>query len=70
MWYLYGQHLDLITHQPTLRNIFILLDWSIDIVHQKISLSKLFKKRQQEKPDLYEKNTATHQIKQYEEANS
>jgi hypothetical protein len=69
MWYIYGMHIDLITHQPILRNLFRLLDWSIDKVHQKISLARLLKKRaavntRGEKEPQYDMNNPIKQIKQ------
>jgi|JI6StandDraft_1071083.scaffolds.fasta_scaffold04662_1 hypothetical protein len=51
MWFMYGQHIDLITHQPILRNLFKLLDWSIQGVHKIISHVRLFKKLQPQKQD-------------------
>lgn len=68
MWFMYGQHVDLIAHQPTLRNLFRLLDWSIEGVYRIISYSRLFKKHQQplkkEKEPHYDSKIETRQIQQ------
>lgn len=44
IWFLYSNHIDLITHQPIMRALFRLLDWSIEKVYKIISYSKYFKK--------------------------
>jgi len=67
MWFMYGQHVDLIAHQPTLRNLFRLLDWSIEPVHRIISYSRLFKKHQPPRADKephYDAKVPTRQIVQ------
>jgi UDP-2,3-diacylglucosamine pyrophosphatase LpxH len=54
MWFLYSNHFDLLTHQPTLRALFKLLDWSIDKVYKVISYSKYFKKTSNKVIQSYE----------------